>query len=110
MPHSNNCLNCGTRLSYGGSGRRPRYCSQACKSRAKRARSRFGAIRGAFQATFESPPPLSELERAEHRVRLAEERLEQAKELRAALDSQPKPAQRHVTTSWQSFADRPAGI
>jgi hypothetical protein len=42
-------------------------------------------------------------EEAERRVRIAEERLEQAKDLRAALEPRPEPAQRHIFTTWKSF-------
>jgi hypothetical protein len=55
-------------------------------------------------------PNREELREAEQRVREAKQRLEEAKAARAALN---QPPERHITTSWQSFAeyrhDRPVG-
>lgn len=44
--HPLNCLECGTKLAYYGSGRRPHYCSQTCRSRAweKRRAARDGLV------------------------------------------------------------------
>lgn len=40
------CVECGAALSYRGTGRRPRYCSQTCRNRAYEARraARTGAV------------------------------------------------------------------
>ena len=59
------CVECGTLLIYEGVGRRPRYCSQTCRSRAweKRRAARAGLIaQEVVERRVEVPQPLN----AEH--------------------------------------------
>ncbi|MET9487866.1 helix-turn-helix domain-containing protein [Nocardia sp. NPDC006630] len=42
-PAAGSCQSCGCELSRAGTGRRPRYCSPACRQRAHRERARLAA-------------------------------------------------------------------
>jgi hypothetical protein len=48
------CKNCGGRVEYSGTGRRPSYCSKRCKWAAERKRGRFAAFRRSVSSV--SPP------------------------------------------------------
>jgi hypothetical protein len=96
------CLICKTPLEYKGCGRRPRYCSTSCKSKAKRRRRRFGALtpfRGGIPGR-----PIPALVEALEAVRAAEERLRRAQAARAALDveSEREP---HICRTFTSIEE-----
>jgi len=80
---------------------------EACKSIAKRQR-RFGAFRGAFRgdagaATTTLPAAVG---RALAAVKRAEDRLVEARAVRAALEPPPaEPADRHYFATYQSFEE-----
>jgi DNA-directed RNA polymerase subunit RPC12/RpoP len=87
------CAWCGKPLSYAGTGRRPTYCSERRRLKAKRKRrGRFRApktlLPGAAEGVSGRTSP--ELRAALERVRLAERQLAKARAARAALDG-PKP-------------------
>jgi hypothetical protein len=81
------CEVCGALLNYAGTGRRPTYCSERCRLKAKRRR--FRAPKAAAEDVSGTSP---ELRAALERVRLAEEQLRAAQTAWAALDGpQPDP-------------------
>jgi hypothetical protein len=87
------CHHCGKPLEYSGSGRRRRYCSDACKQRAARRRKRFIApFRNAVAPLRNAGSARNEkLARALAEVKRCERELAGALATRAALDAQPDP-------------------
>jgi hypothetical protein len=90
------CEHCGALLEQPKTGRPRKFCSEACKAKAKRRRGRLGSFAEQFRGApkrpapkpREKPPERAEaLQRALAAVKLAEERLRQALAARAALDA-----------------------
>jgi len=118
------CLHCGEPLVYKGSGRRPKFCSEACKSKAKRRRRGLGVLFQGAPKRPETPraePPAREVKiprgnfdaaalgRAMAKVKLAEQELAEARAARAALDAEPDPLDRHEFRTFGSVEEMHRG-
>jgi hypothetical protein len=97
MSPEHTCQTCGKPLEQAKTGRRRKFCSTACKSRAQRRFAPLRAFRTGAKPTASEPANqvlhiqarrlarVKELARALARVRAAEEQLAAAKAARAAL-------------------------